>query len=474
MPDSTAATIPAKASSESDLAYRASQTFLAKMPAYGVRQLRIWTVGSLLVLFCIVVPLLCVRGVVPDYKVSLLGKYLSLALVALGIDLIWGYTGILSLCQALFFCMGGYAMAMHLSLPQGGGDVRPEYHNIPQFMFFNNVYELPVFWRPFSSLAFAIGAGILLPGILAAVFGFFIFRSRVKGVYFSIVTQAVAWGAWLLICRNEMLLGGTNGLTNFSKPLTQQRGWILSLYLLTLTVLVVAYLFCWMMTNSRLGRVLLAVRDRETRLYFAGYRPYAFKVFAFTLAAVLAGLGGMLYSPQVTMISPDNMKVQESITMVIWVALGGRGRLWGAIFGSLLVNYMYASLTSDLPTLWPFIQGGMFLGVVLFFPDGIVGLWDSLERCMTAGAGLVRRAAFGVPLLAVAGFILGEGLALTPAWMHAIVYQSPKLGKVELKYVVLLEVLAACAISQGLLARGDNILRKRRPAGSAAAVAVRG
>ncbi len=475
MPDSIVAITSAKtSSSQSDLAYRASQTFLAKMPAYGVMRLRIWTIGSLLILFYVVVPVLCTQGVVPDYKVNLLGKYLSLALVALGIDLIWGYTGILSLCQALFFCLGGYAMAMHLSLPQGGGDVRPEYHNIPQFMFFNNVYTLPFFWKPFGSMAFASGAGVLLPGILAAVFGFFIFRSRVKGVYFSIVTQAVAWGAWLLISRNEMLLGGTNGLTNFSKPLTQQRGWILSLYLLTLTVLVLAYVLCWMMTNSRLGRVLLAVRDRETRLYFAGYRPYAFKVFAFTLAAVLAAVGGMLYAPQVTIISPHNMKVEESITMVIWVALGGRGRLWGAIFGSLLVNYMYASLTSDLPGAWPFIQGGMFLAVVLFFPDGIVGVWDSLERCMTAGAGMVRRAAFGVPLLAVAGFVLGEGLALTPAWMRVIVFESAKLGKVQLKYVVLLLVLAACAVSQSLLARSDNKLRKRRRAGVAAAVAARG
>src|SRR5678815_917810 len=197
----------------------------------------------------------------------------------------------------------------------------------------------------FHSFAFATVAGVFVPAGVASVFGFFIFRSRVRGVYFSIITQAVAWGAWLLISRHEMLLGGTNGLTNFSKALTQEKRYVLGLYLLTVAVLAGSYVLCFLVVRSRLGRVLVAVRDKETRLYFAGYKPYVFKVFAFTLAAILAAVGGMLYSPQVTIISPHNMRVEESILMVIWVALGGRGRLWGAILGSLLVNYTYAALT---------------------------------------------------------------------------------------------------------------------------------
>ena len=197
-----------------------------------VRRLRLVAAVGVAALFFLIIPGLNFAGVVPDYKLNFLGKYLCFAIVALGIDLIWGYTGLLSLCQALFFCLGGYAMAMHLSLPEGGG-----IYDVPQFLSY--VYyghggnPLPVFWRPFRSFAFAVSAGIFVPAIVASVFGFFIFRSRVRGVYFSIITQAVAWGAWLLISRHEMLLGGTNGLTNFSKALTQEKKYVLALYLLT-------------------------------------------------------------------------------------------------------------------------------------------------------------------------------------------------------------------------------------------------
>src|SRR5688500_12471405 len=300
-----------------------------------VRRLRLIATLGVLALFFLVIPGLNRAGVIPDYKLNVLGKYLCFAIVALGIDLIWGYAGLLSLCQALFFALGGYAMAMHLSLPEGGG-----VYEVPQFLSYVSYGQdnpLPSFWRPFRSCAFAVAAGVFVPALVASVFGFFIFRSRVRGVYFSIITQAVAWGAWLLISRHEMLLGGTNGLTNFSKALTQEKKYVLALYLLTAGTVALAYGVCWWVTRCRLGRVLVAVRDKETRLYFAGYKPYAFKVFAFTLAAVLAAVGGMLYSPQVTIISPHNMRVEESILMVIWVALGGRGRLWGAILGTLLV-----------------------------------------------------------------------------------------------------------------------------------------
>jgi len=408
-------------------------------PAH-VALLRRSVVISVLLLFFVAIPAMNLAGIVPDYKVNVLGKYLCFAIVALGIDLIWGYTGLLSLCQALFFCAGGYAMAMHLSLPQGGGDVRPEYHNIPQFMFFNSVHELPAFWRPFASLPFTLAAGIFVPALIATVFGFFILRSRVRGVYFSIVTQAVAWGAWLLISRNEMLLGGTNGLTNFNKAMTQSRPWILGLYLTTLTMIVLAYLLCRYITGSRAGRLLVAVRDKETRLYFSGYKPYAFKVFAFAIAAVLGAIGGMLYSPQVTVISPQNMNVEASIDLVVLVAVGGRGRLWGAILGAIIVSFVKASLTSDLPTIWPFVAGGMYVSVVLLFPDGFVRLWDRIETEVAGGTGWLKAAMTGLPLLAIAVFILAEALDLVPAALRKAV-RVPGVGAVQWKYLLLVAVL---------------------------------
>lgn len=406
--------------------------------ARRIRLFRMVMVLAIASLFFVGVPLLNQAGYVRDDRVNILGKYFCFTIVAVGIDLIWGYTGLLSLSQALFFCLGGYMMAMHLSLPEGGGDVRPEYHNIPQFMFFNNVHELPAFWKPFSSFGLTILAGIALPALLAGLFGFFILRSRVRGVYFSIITQAVAWGAWLLISRNEMLLGGTNGLTNFSKSLTEKRGFIVGLYLLTLVVLVAVYCICLWIVKSRLGRVLVAVRDRESRLYFAGYKPYVFKVFAFSVAAAIAAVGGMLYSPQVTIISPHNMRVEESILMVIWVAVGGRGRLWGAILGTLLVNYTYATLTSDLPSVWPFIQGAMFLGVVLLFPDGLVGLWDRVEQLVGSKAPLSSIALAALPLGSLCLFVLTEALGLMPEALR-----RPGLKNVPWKYSLLVALLIA-------------------------------
>ncbi|HEV8603955.1 MAG TPA: urea ABC transporter permease subunit UrtC [Tepidisphaeraceae bacterium] len=409
----------------------------------SVRTLRIITVAALFSLFFIIIPTLCGAGIIRDHYLNQLGRYICFAIAAIGIDLIWGYTGLLSLGQAFFFCVGAYAMAMHLALPQGGGDVRPEYNMIPQFMFFNNVHSLDhaPFWIPFRSRAFAISAGIFLPAIVASIFGFFIFRSRVRGVYFSIITQAVAWGAWLLVSRNEMLLGGTNGLTNFYKPLNQSRPWIVTLYLASLTMLTLAYLACRWITRSSLGRVLVAVRDKETRLYFSGYRPYRFKVFAFAVAAVLAAIAGMLYAPQMGIITPARMKVEESIMMVIWVALGGRGRLWGAIFGALLVNYTYSMLTSDMPSAWPFIQGAMFLAVVLLFPQGCVVLWDRIEVQVANRAGALAILAAAGPLLAISFFILLEALGLMP---HAL---RQDLHGIQPKYILLLIAIGGSAFA---------------------------
>ena len=407
-----------------------------------VRKLRRAMMVLMLAVFFVLIPVFSATGIVENHNLNRLGRFLCFAIAAVGIDLAWGYTGILSLCQALFFCMGGYACAMFLALPEGGGDVRPEYGNMPQFLFFANPdsSELPFFWKPFSSPIFALAVAIFLPALVASTVAFFIFRSRVKGVYFSIITQAVAWGAFLALCRNEMLLGGTNGLTNFSKALNQEYGWIISLYLLTCFVLTGVYLLARFITRSRLGRVMVAVRDNESRLLFSGYRPDLFKVFAFATAAVFAAIGGVLYAPQNAIITPNIMRVEDSIMMVIWVALGGRGRLWGAILGALIVLYSQSLLTSSLPTLWPFVQGGMFLAVVLFMPDGLVSFWDRVEQAVVNQAGFVKVFIAGAPLLALVTFIFFEGLGLMPGFLTTVI------GGLQLSYWLLLAVLAACII----------------------------
>jgi urea transport system permease protein len=398
--------------------------------------------GLLLLLFA-VIPALNLFGVIEPHILNRVGRYLCFAIAALGIDLIWGYAGVLSLCHALFFCIGGYAMAMHLSLPEAGGDVRPEYHNIPQFFFFNNVDTLPSWWRPFASLPFSLAAAFVLPAAVAGLVGFFIFRNRVRGVYFSIITQALAWGAFLAFSRNEMLLGGTNGLTNFFKPLNSENNWILGLYLLTAVMLVVSFLLCRYLIRSRLGRVLIAVRDNETRLYFLGYRPDLYKAFAFIGAALLAALGGLLYVPQNGIITPNVMRVEDSIWMVIWVAVGGRGRLWGAITGALMANFTYSALTSDMPKAWPFIQAGLFLGA-LAFPNGVCDLWLKLEAEVRQGA-RIRRMLLALALIEVG--LIADKLGWIPS-----LGGSAFLG-VRLKYWIL--IVATIALCLGRVAHAS-------------------
>lgn len=392
-----------------------------------VMRFRKRTILAVLFFIFVVVPVLGWFGLIEPTSVNKLGRYLCFAIVALGIDLLWGYTGLLGLCQAFFFCVGGYAVAMHLSLPAGGGDVRPEYHNIPQFFFFNNVNVLPHWWEPFSSLSFALGAAVVVPLVVATIFGFIVFRSGVKGVYFAIITQALAWGAFLLFCRNELLLGGTNGLTNFNPAMNRDPQWILGLYLSTVAVLVLLFLIARFITRSRSGRLLVAVRDKEMLLGFMGYRPWTIKLFAFGLGAVFAAIGGMLYVPQNGIITPNVMRVEDSIWMIIWVALGGRGRLWGAVCGALLVNYAYSIMTSDMPQAWPFFQGGMFVAVVLFFPGGLVSLWDKFERDLGAGA-----RASGLAAAMLVGFAVL--LANKAGWLVSVPY--------NLSYVV----AAACMV----------------------------
>lgn len=404
-----------------------------------VRALRLAAVLTVAAFFILVVPALGGAGIVELHNVNRLGRFMCFAVAAIGIDLIWGCTGVLSLCQAVFFCMGGYAMAMFLSLPQGGGDVRADYNNIPQFFFFNNVDKLPGFWKPFESMPVAIAIALLLPAVSSAMFGFFIFRSRVRGVYFSIITQAVAWGAYLLLSRNEMLLGGTNGLTNFYKPLNQAKVWVIGLYLASVAAVIAAFLICRAVMRSRAGRVLLAVRDNESRLLFAGYRPERYKVFAFCVGAVLAAVGGMLYAPQNAIITPNIMRVSDSIWMVVWVALGGRGKLWGAILGTLLVRYTESILTTALPDHWLYIQGAMFIAVVLLFPEGFVGQWQRIEEQVEAGQSAVKIALGAAPTLAVLVVVLADGLSLVPAALGTVV------AGLALKYWLLLAVVALSA-----------------------------
>lgn len=322
------------------------------------------------------VPLLWALGVLGITTVNQLGRFATYAIAALGIDLIWGYTGILSLCQAMFFCLGGYAMGMYLALhgPLDGD-------GIPRCLYVVSSevsgLHLPTFWRPFQSGAAAGALGILVPAMVAFIFGALAFRSRIRGVYFSIITQAATVMAWLIFCRNSVRLCGTNGLTNF----VTIAGWDLRndrvrvvLYAVSVAVLALSYLCCRLLIASRAGRILIAVRDNESRLRFTGYDPAAYKTFAFVLAAVQAAIGGMLYVPQNGIITPAKMVAAESITMVVWVAVGGRGTLVGAMLGAVVVSLVSSELTSHWPSAWPFVLGGSFILLVIFCPEGLLGL----------------------------------------------------------------------------------------------------
>ena len=310
-----------------------------------------------------------------DFSLNRFGKFLAFAILALGLDLIWGYTGILSLGQGVSFGLGAYCMGMHMMLTIGKESVYGS--DLPDFMVWNQVKELPFFWKPFYSFPAAVIGALLVPMAFALVFGFFAFRSRIKGVYFAIITQALALAAWLVFNRNDTNLGGTNGLTDFKQVLgyrLSEAGTQRALYVITVLCLGVSYLLCQWIIRSRAGRVLVAVRDSEKRVVFSGYTPANYKLFVFVVSAGLAGLAGLLYAPQVGIITPAQIGVLPSLEMVIWVAVGGRGSLAGAVLGAVSVNYGRSVLTNYFPELWPFILGGLFVLVVLLFPDGMVGM----------------------------------------------------------------------------------------------------
>lgn len=318
---------------------------------------------------------------VPDYLITLLGKFLCYALVALALDLIWGYAGILSLGHGVFFALGGYAMGMHLMRAMAGeGVYRSE---LPDFMVFLNWREMPWFWHGFQHFGYAAAMAVLLPGLLALVFGFFAFRSRIKGVYFSIITQALTFALMLLFFRNETGLGGNNGLTDFKRILgfsLQAPSTRLGLYLASGIALLGAYLLCRYLVATKFGRVLTAIRDAESRVMFCGYDPLHYKLLTWTLSAALCGLAGALYVPQVGIINPGEMAPAASVEMAIWVAVGGRGTLIGALLGAGIVNGAKSWLTVAYPQLWLYFLGGLFIVVTLFMPRGLIGLGDRLKR----------------------------------------------------------------------------------------------
>ena len=402
--------------------------------------------GALLVIGFVVLPFLYGEGIFSIGDINMLGRYMSFAILALGLGLLWGYVGILSLCQFTFFCLGAYAMGMHLAHHGGPeGIIDANGWKIPACLFVVYPYDVgessgdalvPGFWKPFWNLPLTLILGVLIPGITAFLLGYFVFRSRVRGVYFAILTQAIAVAGWLVFCRNDVMLCGTNGLTRFDviapsesfhtfNPVDAKDSWIAShgasmeydlngdekldqldysiadvgfslsservqlwLYWITLSCLFGAYLLCRWIVKSRLGKVLLAIRDDEPTLHFFGYKPHIYKIFAFCVAAALAGIAGMLFVPQMKIVTPSNMEAYRSVLVVVWVAVGGRSSLGGAVLGALSVNLLYNYLTSEQdllffkwsPDYWPILLGLIFIAVVLYLPNGLIELVDKIKK----------------------------------------------------------------------------------------------
>jgi len=334
----------------------------------------------------VVMPMLNVFGseeyffFVSDYQLNLWGKYLCYAVLAVSLNLLWGYTGLLCLGQGLFFALGGYALGMHLMLMIGEqGSYKS---SLPDFMVFLGYKELPAHWVPFNSFGFAVLAVLLVPGIVAGIFGFLCFRARIKGVYFAIITQALTYAACLLFFQNSFTFGGNNGFTDFKRILghrifdpATQRG----LYLFTAIYLCLCLFFIWWLTRTKFGKIQRAIRDSENRVRFSGYSTTTFKLAIFVVAAVMAGIVGALYVPQVGIINPEEMRPSKSLEIVVWVAVGGRATILGPVIGAIFVNWLKSYSTYHYPDYWLIILGSLFVFVVLFMPNGIAGLPEQFK-----------------------------------------------------------------------------------------------
>ena len=339
----------------------------------------------ILTLALVVAPL-----ILSEFRLGLLGKFLTFAILALSLNLIWGYAGMLSLGQAVFFGLGAYAMAMFLKLEAAGG-------RLPDFMFWSGLETLPLFWAPFKYAWFALPMTFIIPAALAGGIGYLVFRSRITGVYFALITQALALMVSILFVGQQPYTGGTNGITNYSTlfgfPVVSTETQLV-FYYVTVGVLVSIFLLFHWVVASRFGRLLVAMRDDENRVRFMGYNPVVLKTLVFAASGGIAGVAGALYVPQVGIISPSNMGILPSIEIAVWVAVGGRGTLLGPIIGALLVNSAKSGLSESFPAFWQFFLGGLFIGAVLLFPSGIIGLfrresrqlpqWLSLRRVRTA------------------------------------------------------------------------------------------
>jgi len=319
---------------------------------------------------------------ISTYMVTLIGKYLCLALLAIALDLVWGYCGILSLGHAAFFALGGYAMGMYLMRQIGDRGV---YGNpdLPDFMVFLNWQELPWYWYGFDNFGFAMLMVLIIPGILAYVFGWLAFRSRVTGVYLSIMTQALTYALMLAFFRNEMGFGGNNGLTDFKDILgfsLQSDATRIVIFTLSAIALAAGYIASRYIVESKLGRTVIAIRDAEHRTRFIGYKVEDYKLWVFVFSALLAGIAGALYVPQVGIINPGEFSPLNSIELAIWVAIGGRGTLFGAVVGALLVNYAKTYFTGVLPEFWLFALGTLFIVSTLYLPKGLVGIFQNRKK----------------------------------------------------------------------------------------------
>ena len=316
---------------------------------------------------------------ISSFQVSLWGKYLTYAILAMSLNLLWGYTGLLCLCQSLFFALGGYAMGMYLMLMIGE---RGAYKSVlPDFMVFLGYQELPLHWRPFYSFWFASGAVLWVPGLVALIFGYLAFRSRIKGVYFSILTQALTYAVCLLFFRNDFTFGGNNGFTDFKEVLgygINDSSTIRLLFIATVILLAITYIVSSILLSSKFGKIQQAIRDSENRVRFSGYSTTSYKLVVLVLSAMIAGAAGALYVPQVGVINPSLMEAAKSLEVVVWVAVGGRGTKWGPVIGAILVNLLKSYTTQSFPDYWLIIMGLMFVLVVLMMPDGLVGLFNKI------------------------------------------------------------------------------------------------